>query len=324
MERGSGPSVPEFLAPREILQVRGACRLLGARAVLDDVHLSLHEGEILVLLGPNGAGKTSLVRAISGRLALEAGSVRILGRDPREREARRAFGLVPQEIALYRELTARENLEVLGRLAGVRGGELRVAVEETLAVIGLAPRARDVVGTLSGGMQRRLNIGAALLHRPRLLLLDEPTVGVDPAAREAIHAMLVELRRRGLGVLLATHDLEQATELADRLAFLVEGRIRAEGTLDALVRDAFSGAKELRVVLASDPERSGEAFLAREGLAPVSGSRVFTGPLEGDLEDVSKLARRAEAAGLGLEEVRVREPGLRSVFFQLTGMELPR
>lgn len=303
--------------------VRDAHRRIGDRPVLQGVDLRLHRGEIYGLLGPNGAGKTSLVRAICGRLALDSGSVRIAGVDPRrEPRARRRLGVVPQAIALYPDLTVGENLEILGRLAGVARRDLSAAVDSALGWTDLSDRRRDPVSTLSGGMQRRLNIVVGTLHDPDVLLLDEPTVGVDPTAREKIHELLLELRARGLAVLLTTHDLEQAESLADRIGILVSGRIRAEGSLESLVRSAFGDARELTVSLSRDPDDHGRAALHAEGLASVREDRTWTGSLDGGYESLSGLGDRMSAAGLEVAEVRVREPGLRGVFFRLAGREL--
>jgi ABC-2 type transport system ATP-binding protein len=304
------------------LEVRGARRSFAAGRGLDGVDLRLERGLIYGLLGPNGAGKTSLVRAICGRLRLEAGSVRLSGRDPGDPEARRGLGLVPQEIALYGELTVAENLELLGRLAGLPRGETGPAVVHALGWIGLADRAESVVATLSGGQQRRVNLAAATLHRPAVLLLDEPTVGVDPAAREQIHGQLRDLRARGIAILLATHDLDQAAELCDRIGILVDGRIRAEGTLAELVRQAFGDAREMRVTLASPPGDDTRRALAAEGLAAGTDPRMWSGPLALGLDALPAIARRLAAAGVPLAELRLREPGLRGAFFRLTGREL--
>jgi ABC-2 type transport system ATP-binding protein len=304
-------------------EVRDAHRQIGDRPVLQGVDLYLRRGEIYGLLGPNGAGKTSLVRAICGRLALDSGSVRIAGADPRlQPHVRRRLGVVPQAIALYPELTVGENLEILGRLAGVPRRDLPAAVENALGWTDLTERRRDPVSTLSGGMQRRLNIAAGTLHDPEVLLLDEPTVGVDPSAREKIHELLLELRARGLAVLLTTHDLEQAESLADRIGILVSGRIRAEGSLESLVRSAFGDARELTVSLSHDPDERGRALLQREGLAPVQDEKVWSGSLDGGYESLSELGGRMSDSGLKVAEVRVREPGLRGVFFRLAGKEL--
>jgi ABC-2 type transport system ATP-binding protein len=314
MDRRGGPPV---------LEVQGIERAFGDRHALAGVDFSLPAGEIYGLLGPNGAGKTSLVRAISGRLRLDAGRVRLCGEDPvNEPAARRRLGLVPQELALYPELTSRENLEIFARLMGVGSGDARTESARLLERIGLADRADDRVATLSGGMKRRLNVAAGVIHHPRVLLLDEPTVGVDPAAREDIHELLFELRRDGLAIVLTTHDLEQASELADRVGILIDGRLRAEGRVTDLVREVFGGGKELLVTLAAAPGRSGLEHLKMAGLEPSRDRRVWTSLLRGGLEDLSAFASELEAAGLEVEEVRVREPSLRGVFFRLAGREI--
>ncbi len=304
------------------LDIAGAARAFGTRRALDGLSLSLGAGEIYALLGPNGAGKTSLIRAISGRLRLDAGSVRILGRDPRETEARRQLGLVPQAIALYPDLTLRENLEVLGRLAGVSASQIHARVDFALRATLLESRAQSRASELSGGMQRRANLAAGTLHAPRVLLLDEPTVGIDPPSREGIHDMLRDLRARGTAILLTTHDLDQAAELADRVGILVDGQIRAEGTASGLVRDVLGGARELRVTLAADPADTARAALAREGLAPSADVRAWSGPLAGDMEALAALGHRLAHAQVGVAEIRLREPDLRSVFFRVAGREL--
>jgi ABC-2 type transport system ATP-binding protein len=305
-----------------VLEVMSARRSFGDRRALDGVDLSLGQGEIYGLLGPNGAGKTSLVRAISGRLRLEEGHVRLMGDDPlSDRNARQRLGLVPQELALYSELTARENLEIFGRLMGLGRGEARSVAARLLERIDLADRARDPVSTLSGGMKRRLNVAAGVIHLPRVLMLDEPTVGVDPAARESIHDLLRELRRDGMAILLTTHDLEQAAELSDRVGMLIDGRIRAEGAVPDMVREVFGDGRELLVTLRSEPTPDGRRHLEERGLEAARDRRIWTGRLDRGFEDLSTLAAGLEGAGLAVDEVRVREPGLRGVFFRLAGRE---
>jgi ABC-2 type transport system ATP-binding protein len=304
------------------LQVSGAVRSFGPRRALDALELALAPGEIYALLGPNGAGKTTLVRAICGRVALDAGRVSLGSEDPRRSPAvRRRLGLVPQAIALYAELTARENLEVLGCLAGLPHQEARRAAGEALEWIGLTSRAASPVRELSGGMQRRVNLAAGVLHRPDVLLLDEPTAGLDPAARERVHELLRELRVRGLAILLATHDLDQAAELADRIGIIVDGRIRAEGTLAALVA-GLGEERELVVALSQPPDEDARARLAGEGLVASADGRTWVGPLRGGLGALANLGARLAAGSVRVAEVRVREPGLRGVFFRIAGQEL--
>jgi ABC-2 type transport system ATP-binding protein len=305
------------------LQVEDARRAFGSRPSLAGVSLSLRRGEIYALLGPNGAGKTTLVRSIYGRVRLDSGRITMGGRDPRhERKARRRLGLVPQELALYPDLTPGENLAVFGRLAGLRRGEVRAAVETALDWTGLAGRAASLTGELSGGQQRRLNLAAGTLHQPDVLLLDEPTVGIDPEAREGIHELLRGLRARGMAILLTTHDLDQAASLADRIGILVDGQMVAEGTLAALVEQAFGSGRELLVTLAAEPGPEARALLRSEGLSAAAGTRDFSGPLAGGLPALSALGRRLAEAGLAVAEIRLREAGLRGVFFRVAGREI--
>jgi ABC-2 type transport system ATP-binding protein len=310
-------------ADTPLLEVRGAERAFDGRPALRGVDLRLRPGEIYALLGPNGAGKTSLIRAICGRLRLDGGSVRLRGQDPaRHPEARRRLGLVPQDIALYPELTARENLEVFGRLLGLSAREARSSASSALDTIGLADRADDRLGALSGGMRRRVNIAAGILHRPEVLLLDEPTVGVDPSAREGIHDLLRRLWKDGLAVLLTTHDLDQAEELAHRVGLLVDGRIRAEGSPETLIRETFGGSKEVAVVLSGALAPAGRALLEAAGLEPAGDGMTWSGSLGGGLDGFTSLGRRLSEAGVSVGELRLREPGLRGVYFRLTGEEL--
>jgi ABC-2 type transport system ATP-binding protein len=283
----------------------------------------MRRGTICALLGPNGAGKTTLVRAICGRVALDAGDLTVDGRDPRtDRSVRGSIGLVPQEIALYPYLSVRENLEVLGRLAGVGRGDLPPAVNRALDWSGLESRENDRCDSLSGGMKRRLNIVAGTLHRPRLLLLDEPTVGVDPTARDRIHDLLRDLRAADIGILLTTHDMEQAETLADRIAIIVEGRVRAEGTLSSLVRESFGDAKELRMRFDPEPPPPARELLESAGLHGSEDERAWSGNWSGDVGSLAHLEEAIREAGGRPSEVRVREPGLREVFFRVTGLEL--
>ncbi|MCU0254766.1 MAG: ABC transporter ATP-binding protein [Acidobacteria bacterium] len=308
-----------------VLSVENARRAYGTRQALAGVSLTLAAGEIYALVGRNGAGKTTLIRAICGRARLDAGSVRLDGADPAaDAAARRRLGLVPQEIALYPDLTALENLEVLGQLAGLPAAESRRRAREALNWIGLSDRASSRVSTLSGGMKRRVNIAAGVLHEPALLLLDEPTVGVDPQARERIHEMLASLRARGLAILLTTHDLDQAALLADRIGILDDGALRAEGTLSQLIASTLGRARELTVRLGAPPSGDRQqAAISRVGLAPDPAEPLkLQGIVAGEfVESVMALGTLVEA-GLLVLELSVREPSLYGVFFHVTGKEL--
>lgn len=306
-----------------VLAIQGAKRRFGRRTALAGIDLTVRTGEIFALIGSNGAGKTTLVRAISGRLALNSGTIRILShRVGRDRATRRLLGLVPQSIALYPYLTARENLQVMGRLSGLSHREAAAAADQALAWMGLAERANDRTENLSGGMQRRLNIAAGTLHRPRLLLLDEPTVGVDLRARESIHDLLRQLRQEGMGILLTTHDLDQAGDLADRIAILSGGRVMTEGTPASLIRSAFGEEKELVVRLAREPDSGGCAFLNEHGLTAARGRKAWSGRVRGGLTEMSAFGARISERGLVVDEILLREPSLKGVFLHLTGEEL--
>src|SRR5471032_322047 len=220
-----------------MLQLRSVTKRYGSIVALDDISLDIARGEFFGLLGPNGAGKSTIMSLVAGLRAPDAGTLTLDGasltsRDP---STRTALGLVPQSIALYEELSAEQNLKIFGELYGLRGADLRARIDEALVAVQLADRRRDQVKTFSGGMQRRLNLVAALLHRPKLLLCDEPTVGVDPQSRNAIFDFLEARARAGLTVIYSTHYMEEATRLCSRIGIIDHGQIPALGTLDELL-----------------------------------------------------------------------------------------
>jgi ABC-2 type transport system ATP-binding protein len=297
-----------------ILTVDDVRHAFGSRQALRGVSLEVRAHEIYALLGPNGAGKTTLVRSICGRLKPDGGVVRIAGRDPfSDGEARAALGLAPQALALYPQLTVAENLEAFAALAGLKGRAIAPAVVRAMDVTHVAERARSLVRKLSGGFQRRVNIAAAILARPQLLVLDEPTVGVDLAARDAITAALRRLRGEGVGVLLVTHDLEQAQGLADRVGFLRDGEKVLEGPPDALIAESFGARMEVEVdvVEASGAEAAG---LAAEGLARGASPGTWTCLSSEGYALAGPLADRLTARGVVVREIRVRRPSLQHLF----------
>lgn len=306
-----------------LLDVCGARRRTGERQTLDGVDLQVGRGELVTLLGPNGAGKSTLLRAIAGRVRLDEGRIRIGGCAPGSAEARRRTGLVPQSIALHPTLGVRANLEIFGRLAGVSGRALTRAVDEALAWTGLAERAHDAVRTLSGGMQRRVNIAAGTLHAPELLLLDEPAVGLDPVARSQVHDVLHQLRGRAMAMLLTTHDLHEAERLADRVAIMRDGQVIREGSIAELVAEVFGERRELSVRLLSDPDAAATRALVNAELTASANPRVWSGAITDDLHELASLRAALQAAGVPIESVEVRNAGLHGVFLRLTGQELP-
>jgi ABC-2 type transport system ATP-binding protein len=232
------------------LAITDVVKTFDGRRALDGVSLDLHEGEILGLLGPNGAGKSTLVRTIMGRVRPDRGEVRIFDRvaPAGESSARERVGVVPQEIALYPLLSARENLIVFGRYQGLSGAALDEAVDRALEWSVLSDRTDDPVKTFSGGMKRRLNMAVGTLHRPRILLLDEPTVGVDPQSRERIYGMIESLRGEGVSLIYTTHYMEEAERLCDRVAIIDHGRLIATGTKNELVRATVGDKREMIMV----------------------------------------------------------------------------
>jgi ABC-2 type transport system ATP-binding protein len=301
----SGPSGP-------ILTVDDVRHAFGPRQVLNGVSLEVRAGEIYALLGPNGAGKTTLVRAICGRLKPSGGQVRLVGRDPYlDGEARSALGLAPQALALYPQLTVAENLETFASLAGLKGRAVAEAVARAMDVTQTTERARSLVRTLSGGYQRRVNIAAAILAGPKLLVLDEPTVGVDMPAREAIADALRRLRHDGIGVLLVTHDLDQAQRLADRVGFLRSGEKVLEGAPEALLAEAFGDRMEVEVDVV---EPAPEAALAAEGLIRADRPGAWVCLAADGYGLAGSIARRLHANGVEVTEVRVRRPSLHHLF----------
>ncbi|HEY7313264.1 MAG TPA: ABC transporter ATP-binding protein, partial [Gemmataceae bacterium] len=220
------------------LEVHEVSKCYGATPALDCVSFQVHEGEVFGLLGPNGAGKTTLLSIVSCLLEATHGEVRLLGRPivPGDREVRRLIGVVPQELALYGDLTARENLRFFGELYNIRGPELSRRVGHILSAIGLEDKAGDRVRTFSGGMKRRLNLGVALVHAPRLLLLDEPTVGVDPQSRNHIFEEVRRLNGEGMTLVYTSHYMEEVQALCGRIGIMDRGRLEACDTLPRLLQ----------------------------------------------------------------------------------------
>lgn len=276
--------------------------------------LALDAGETLALLGPNGAGKTSLMRLAAGRLPARTGTVRVSGADPyRHAPVRQGIGWVPQDIALYPRLTVRENLDVFARFLGLKGGERRGQVARALASGQVDRVAGSVVGRLSGGYQRRATIAAALLGPPRLVLLDEPTQGVDLEARAAIHAVLDGLKVEGAGVVVATHDFAEAERLADRVAILEGGRLVLLDALPALLERARAAGPEHDVRLA-DPASAGACrVLVGAGFSPDADALTWRCP-PGPRHDLDALMEALRVRGARVREVRAREPGLESIY----------
>ncbi len=295
--------------PAVVLSVSHASRRYGERAALDDVSLQVAAGEVYALIGRNGAGKSTLAKAAIGALALDDGAVRVLDADPaRESRIRRHIGIAPQEIALYPHMTVEENLHAFAALAGLgfrRGKAVRAAMEETAC----AERARERVGKLSGGWRRRANLAAGIVHRPRLLILDEPTEGLDAETRGVLRRLVGRLRERDTAVLLISHDAEDVAALADRVGILHNGRLVAEGTPEALVHRAFGARQELTVRLASASVIAA-AILSAQGLSPSEDDVVWAGIVEDAPTRSLAIDQALRAESIPVRELTVRPPGI--------------
>ncbi|HTR63806.1 MAG TPA: ABC transporter ATP-binding protein [Candidatus Binataceae bacterium] len=307
------------------LVVQGLSKSFGSRVAVNGIRFSIAAGEIYGLLGPNGAGKTTSISMIAGILARDSGEITIDGIDIDAGPAARALiGIVPQAITLYLDLTARENLDFWGRMYDLSGVELRNAIDGALDAVGLTRRGDDIAGTYSGGMQRRLNLAAGILHRPKLLILDEPTVGVDPQSRSAIFDLVERLRDQGTAILYTTHYMEEAERLCTRIGIIDSGELIAEGTRGELVTSLGQDSRiEIGLARGDSPERAERIVRALEGVVSVT---VENGHLHvvadhGGRRLPAMLSALLEAGAVA-ESVRVVEPNLEDVFLRMTGRAL--
>ncbi len=310
--------------PEPVLSADGLVRRFGELIAVDHLSFRIDQGETYGLLGPNGAGKTTAISMVAGLLPIDGGDCRIMGNPvgPNHVEVKALIGLVPQELAIYPDLTGRENLRFFGRLERLRGADLNRRADEVLEVIGLTDRAGDLTKEYSGGMKRRLNIGIGLLHQPKLLILDEPTVGVDPQSRNSILEAVETLAGSGMSVLYTTHYMEEAERLCDRIGILDHGAMQAEGTRDELL--ALTGETD-RVHL------EGTGDLARvavdlEVLDPVRSVARDRRSIDLTVVDapaaLAAIVGAASDAGMSITDVEVARPDLESVFLNLTGRAL--
>jgi ABC-2 type transport system ATP-binding protein len=305
-----------------VLEVHDLRKRYGNLVALDGVTLAVAEGELFGLLGPNGAGKTTLLSIVSGLLAPTAGEVRLLGRPllPGDREIRRCLGIVPQELALYGELTAEENVAFFGRLYGLSGARLRRRVEEVLRLAGLEDRARHRARTFSGGMQRRLNLALGLVQEPRLLLLDEPTTGVDPQSRNRIFEDVRRLNAAGLTVIYTSHYMEEVQALCPRAGIMDHGRLIACDSVPGLLRQ-LDGLLRVRVGAVTPALRDRLKQLPGVRLTEPEGRtlELHTNDVQGTLLRLVAVVKEQHADLTGLE---LEEPNLERVFLYLTGHAL--
>lgn len=278
-----------------MIRIENVRKQFGSTIALQDLSLQVQAGEIFGLLGPNGAGKSTTMSLLTGLAAPDAGSVRVLGGDPRDAALRARIGLAPQSLALYENLSGRENIEFFARMFGLRGTRLAQRVDVALDFVQLADRQHDRAGTFSGGMQRRLNLAAAIVHEPELILLDEPTAGVDPQSRNALFDNVLALKAAGRTIVYTTHYMEEVERLCDRVAIIDHGRVLAVDTVPALLR--AHAPRPLLVIERDD-----------------GATRIET-------DDPLSELNRAAAAG-PIRSFHVEQPRLEQVFLHLTGRSL--
>jgi ABC-2 type transport system ATP-binding protein len=314
----SAPAVPVSSSATLPLSIDGLVKRFGALTAVDGVSLDVRQSECLGLLGPNGAGKSTVIRAIVGRVIPDSGSITLFGARADSTAARESLGWVPQELAIYPRLTCRENLTAFGRYHGLAGKQLAESVAWCLDWAALQDRAKDLAGKLSGGMKRRLNMAAGIIHRPRVVLMDEPTVGVDPQSRNRIFEMIEALRAQGTAIVYTTHYMEEAERLCDRIAIIDHGRIIALGTKEELVHNAFASRSQVLARFAGSEDRIA-AWVESHGGRIVDSTAEFT--IERSIE-IGTLLESAAKDGFELEDVSLRRPNLESVFLHLTGREL--
>ena len=300
------------------LEIAALAKRFGAVTAVAGVSLEVRAGECLGLLGPNGAGKSTTIRAIVGRVIPDSGSIQIFGARADTAAAREALGWVPQELALYPRLTCKENLVAFGSYHGLSGKELSESVAWCLEWAALQDRANDLAGKLSGGMKRRLNMAAGIIHRPRVVLMDEPTAGVDPQSRNRIFEMIEALRATGTAIVYTTHYMEEAERLCDRIAIIDHGRIIALGTKEELVQNSFASRSQVLARFAGSADGVA-AWVESHGGRMVEGTAEFS--IERSIE-IGALLESAAIGGLELEDVSLRRPNLESVFLHLTGRDL--
>ncbi len=307
-----------------MIEVTDLRKVFGELAAVDGITFTAEPGAIFGLLGPNGAGKTTTIGCICGLLKPTSGRVRVLGHDvvTDGARAKSGLGVVPQEVAIYEEVSATENLRYWGGAYGLTGADLKTRTAEVLELAGLQDRAKEPVKRFSGGMKRRLNFACGIVHRPKVLLLDEPTVGVDPQSRVRLLELVREEAVRGTCVVYTTHYMQEAEELCDRLAIVDHGKLIAYGSLAEL--RAMTGQRDiLRLTGQFVPDRAAEALarLPDTEIVQSDGTSLLVS-LAGASRRLPELFGALQAAGSDIRETTITQPSLESLFIKLTGKEL--
>jgi ABC-2 type transport system ATP-binding protein len=309
-----------------ILEVQQLVKKYGDKVAVNGISFDIQAGEIFSLLGPNGAGKTTTISVLSTLYVPTAGDAVIGGHSvvKEPMAVRNLIGVVPQDLALYEDLTARENLAFWGQMYNLSGKALNARIDQVLEQIGLKERAKQRVKTFSGGMKRRVNIGVGLLHQPRLLFMDEPTVGIDPQSRRAILDSVKDLNRQGMTVLYTTHYMEEAQELSDRVGIIDHGDLIALGTQGELTRQVGEyEALQLHISEMDDSEALAQALRGVEGVVRADVIDHTITLITPEAEKIlAPVVSRANERGIRIHTVTIQEPNLEAVFLHLTGRAL--
>ena len=314
------------------IEINHLKKSFGNLQAVQDASFHAEAGEVLGLLGPNGAGKSTTISMLSGLLAPTGGDAFIMGHSvTKEAESAKAsLGVVPQDIALYPDMSARENLVFWGRMYGLRGAELKTRVDEVLEIIGLTDRQKDYVGKFSGGMKRRVNIGVALLHKPDVVIMDEPTVGIDPQSRRSILDNVKDLNRKGMTVLYTTHYMEEAAELSNHIAIMDKGKVIAYGTHAELIQ-LVGEQTRIDISLNTGVEKILTEWRKTEGVSRIDstdgtstalGTCKVTVLVDDSNRVLPRLFEAAAQVGVRITSVDIQEPNLEMVFLHLTGRAL--
>jgi ABC-2 type transport system ATP-binding protein len=309
-----------------ILEVQNLSKKYGDFAAVKGISFDIQEGEIFSLLGPNGAGKTTTISILSTLYAASAGDAKIGGHSIKNEPmaVRQLIGVVPQDLALYEDLSARENLIFWGQMYNLGGNALNIRIDQVLEQIGMLDKANNRVKTYSGGMKRRVNIGVGLLHKPRLLFMDEPTVGIDPQSRRSILDTVKQLNAQGMTVLYTTHYMEEAAELSNRVGIIDHGDLIALGTQKELTQQV--GQRETLILHLGendDPQALAKSLDGLEGVLQATAVEQEVSIITPEAEEVlAAVVGKANECGIKIRSIDIREPNLEAVFLQLTGRAL--
>jgi ABC-2 type transport system ATP-binding protein len=309
-----------------ILEVKDLVKNYGDFTAVKSITFNIKDGEIFSLLGPNGAGKTTTISMLSTLYKPTSGDATIGGHSISKdaMAVKQVIGVVPQELALYEDLTARENLLFWGQMYGLSGQSLNSRVDEVLEQLDLVDKAKNKVKTYSGGMKRRVNIGVGLLHKPRLLFMDEPTVGIDPQSRRAILDTVKDLNKQGMTVLYTTHYMEEAAELSNRVGIIDHGELIALGTQKELTKQVgHTDTLILHIAENDDPNALAESLKGIEGILEANAISGEVSVITPDAEEVlAAVVGKANERGIKIRSIDIREPNLEAVFLHLTGRAL--